>query len=495
MRPRTLLVLLAVVLGLGAFIWFYERALPGSEERERLAQRAVPGLEEAEVTAVVVEQGDRSVRLERVAPPGEEEAEGEGADGTEGDAEDAEDDPFGGPPAEWRIAAPQRWAGARADAAAVEGLVSALGALDKLRTLDDPDPGPLGLEPPRARVTLEVAGGEPYVVALGAEVPASRGVVLARPDRGEVHVVDGSIAADLLRDPGDWRDPQVFPVGRGDVRRVALRGGGGDVVLAADEGGFRVVEPFADRADRDAVEQLLAELVRLRADRFVDAPPAGEELGLDPPRGVVEVAAEGRLEPVRLEVGAEAADGSGTWLRLAGQTFTATTQAPAALARPASDWRSRRLAALEAFRVDRVAVSGPGGTTVLERTGSDWTRDGERIPYTPVSDLLYAMTEARAERIEPGAPSGAPSLAFTLTAGAGGGDAAEVSETIELRPPRGGLVPAAVSGRPATLLLPAAAADEIRAALDRVREAEPLGPPPGDEVPEGVELDREEGGG
>ena len=33
MRPRTLLILLVLVLGLGAFIWFYERELPSSEER------------------------------------------------------------------------------------------------------------------------------------------------------------------------------------------------------------------------------------------------------------------------------------------------------------------------------------------------------------------------------------------------------------------------------------------------------------------------------
>jgi len=502
-RPRTLLVLLAVVLALGAFIWFYERELPGSEEREELAKRAVPGLEDAEVTAIVVEQGERRVRLERVAPANEDGAEDAAGEGRGDDEDDAgDDDPFGGPPAEWRIAAPERWAGARADAGAVEALVSALGSLDKLRTLDDPDPGALGLDPPRARVTLEVAEGEPYVVALGAEVPASRGVVLARPDRGEVHVVDESVATDLLREPGDWRDRQVFPVGRGDVRRVTLRGDGPTVVLAAapaaagapgGEDAFRVVEPFADRADRDAVERLLADLVRLRADRFVDEPPADEDLGLDPPRGVIEVAAEGRAEPVRLEVGAEAADGSGTYLRLAGQTFTAAGEAPAALARPPAEWRSPRLAALEPFRIDRVVASGPGGETVLERTGSDWTRDGERIPYTPVSDLVYALTEATAERIEPGPPAGDPTLAFTLTAGSDAG-AAAVDETIQLHPARGGLVPAAVSGRPVTLLLPASTADELRAALDEVRTADPLGPPPGDEVPEGIEIEREEGG-
>ena len=41
MKPRTLLVLLALVVGLGAFVWFFEREQPGSEEREKLANRVL----------------------------------------------------------------------------------------------------------------------------------------------------------------------------------------------------------------------------------------------------------------------------------------------------------------------------------------------------------------------------------------------------------------------------------------------------------------------
>jgi hypothetical protein len=57
MRGRTLLVLLAVVLALGAYIRFYERDLPGSEEREAQARRLSPGLEVDAVPAFEVESG------------------------------------------------------------------------------------------------------------------------------------------------------------------------------------------------------------------------------------------------------------------------------------------------------------------------------------------------------------------------------------------------------------------------------------------------------
>ena len=44
MRPRTLLVLLALVVGIGAFVYFYERELPSSDERAERAKRVLPGL-------------------------------------------------------------------------------------------------------------------------------------------------------------------------------------------------------------------------------------------------------------------------------------------------------------------------------------------------------------------------------------------------------------------------------------------------------------------
>ncbi|HEX2163878.1 MAG TPA: DUF4340 domain-containing protein, partial [Thermoanaerobaculia bacterium] len=266
MRPRSLLVLLAVVLALGAFVWFFERELPGSEEREEMAKLLLPRLETGEVTALAVEHGGDTVRLERVETAGEAETaedEAEAADAAAGEL--PADVP---PPAEWRIAAPERFAGARADRVAVESLVSALAALEKSRTLDDFDRAALGLDPPRARVTLERAEGEPIVLAVGADLPASSDMVVLREDRGEAHVVDRAILHDLTRAAGDWRARETFPGERDDVERVRLAGAGGEVVLERAGGGFRLTRPVADAADPAAVDELLGALTRLAAERF-----------------------------------------------------------------------------------------------------------------------------------------------------------------------------------------------------------------------------------
>jgi hypothetical protein len=517
-KPRTLLVLLVLVAGLGAFIWFYERELPGSEERAEQAKRVFRGLEADEVAALVVEHGGERVRLERVPAPdaGDEEAE-DGEDGAGEDGEDGEDAaepfPLPEPEPEWRIAEPAALAGARADRFAVDRLLDSLTTLEKSRTLEDADRAEAGLDEPRARVTIVREGGEETTLEIGAEVPASTSALAALAGAPEVYVVGGGIVHDLDRAPGDWRDREILAVRRDEIERLTLAPAGGERIVLARRGGeeYWLDEPLVDRADATAVDQLVTDLGAVRAREFVDAP--GEDLaayGLDAPRGAIEIAAGGG-EPLRLEIGGEAG-GMGWYGRAGGQVFAADGQLPEALAKAPADWQSRALSARRLYQIDRVDVVAPGAEPlVLEREGPDWKRGGEAIPYTPVSDFLFAVTDARAERLARRDAAravgdlGAPALTITLAGGAEGeGDAAAGSETITLYPPAaGGEVPAAVTGRDFALYLAPAAAETLRQSLERLREAEPLPPPEpaegedgedGEDGADDLEVEVEEGG-
>ena len=68
MRGRSLAVMAALVLALGAFIWLYERDLPTTAERETHGKRVFGDLEADDVRGVTLEQGGRTVRLVREAP-------------------------------------------------------------------------------------------------------------------------------------------------------------------------------------------------------------------------------------------------------------------------------------------------------------------------------------------------------------------------------------------------------------------------------------------
>ncbi len=489
MRPRTLLALLVAVLALAAFVAFYERDLPGSEAREAAAKKVLPGVASDDVTAVTIEQGEQRVRIERAA--GDDAAQGAAA------AADGAAAPPAGVAGDWRLTAPAELAGDRADGAAVAALVDRLVALEKSRQLLDARPEDVGLAPPRARVVLERRDGDPVELAVGADVPASDAMVLARRDTGATYLVDRAVFGDLGKPPGEWRSHDVFTADRESIRRVTLTGNGSEVVLERRDGGFWLAQPFDDRADADAVDRLLTDLVGLRVDHFLDppAPPAGA-LDLEPPRTVVTADVEGGGEPLRVEIGAPAEGGAGgNYYRVGDQLFVAQSDLPGEALRPAPEWQSKALLAHELYEVEGLAVTGGGEPLHLERSGTDWKRNGKVISYTPVSDLLFALSETRADEVAPraGTPPGKPALTFELTTRQGAGEgASSARETVTLFPPRGGHVPATVSGRAVTLLLPADALDTLRTDLAHVREAKPI-TPPADDVPPGVGVERDSG--
>ncbi|HVT16238.1 MAG TPA: DUF4340 domain-containing protein [Thermoanaerobaculia bacterium] len=529
MRPRTLLVLLGLVLACAAFIQFYERKLPSSTERTARAKKVLE-LDKDQVRGVTIAAGPTEVRLERVSPgagqgPGASDQAGQGPGASDKTAEKS------APPAaekapseiEWRIVKP---IAARADTAAVDRLLEALAGLEKTRTMEKVSPAAVGLDRPQAVVRLATLdpktrrGGE-TVLQLGAEVPTGGSLIAAIAGKPEAYVVSDSILGDLRKPPGDWRDRRIFHGDRDRIERIALAAGGGPKVLLARRGDrFWIESPIADRADRDQVEKLLTDLTGLSAERFVDgpAPPAGQ-LGLDPPRAVVEAVLARQAQPLRIELGAShpgppqgappagenAASpdppdsGAGsppsllTYARASGTLFETRTPLAEAAARPPSSWRSPSLSGLEVHQIDAATVRGAGAPPItLTRSGTDWKRNAATISYLPVSDLLFAVTDAKADRLlapdEARALAAAlarpPLLAFELKAGAAG------NETLTLYPPLAApagkaapgdtpataRVPARASGRDVVLLLPESKLKDIQDKLAAVRTAAPLAP-------------------
>jgi hypothetical protein len=486
-KPKTLLVLTAVVAALVAFIWFVERDLPSSEERAERANRVLP-VEPDEVAAVAIEWGGETVRLERrAAEVGEE-------------VEDGEEAPEAPATSEWRLTEPYA---ARADRTQVETLLDALTGLRKSRTLEEVERAEVGLEAPRGGVTLTTADGELRLL-VGAGVPGSDNVIVALVGEvgedgdgdGEAWVTSGSFLGQLEREPSEWRSREVVSAAREDVERVRLRGSGEaavPVVMARRGERFHLEEPFEDPVSSDAAERLLADLVTLQARRFLDGDPrdphSDAELGLAPPRGTVDAELAGGGS-VRVELGAPVEDPSGepgapdfpvsqsaVYARVGELRFEAVTGLSEAVARPAGEWRSPSWTAFRSFEVDRLEIDEPGEPPlVLVRAGVDWTRGEETIPYTAASDLLFALTEAEGA-VADVEVSEEPLLTVRLATEEGD------EETLTVYPavpgpgesPEGWdeVHPARSSARSSDLLLPGSVVTDLLDALAQVRSAEP----------------------
>ncbi len=252
--------------------------------------------------------------------------------------------------------------------------------------------------------------------------------------------------------------------------------------------GFRIESPALpepDWADHDLVEGLFADLSGLTADRFHDGSQDLKELGLDPPRGSVEVAVAG-APPVKIDLGGPVTGGAtppgqpsgeASYARSGGALFEVRTRLGEAVHRPAADWRSLKLSKFEVHQVDSATIQGGEGPPVhLSRAGTDWKRDATVISFLPVSDLLLAVTSAKAEHLlspreaqAQGMASWKPALTVELRTKDAG------TETITLYPPAAGGAPARVAGRDTVLVLPAEALQKIQDRLKDVRTARGVG--------------------
>ncbi len=481
MKPRTLLILLALVAGLGAFIWFYERELPSSEERAENAKKVLQ-IEKDDVQKVTIKAPSGEVVLERVveAKDGKDEKDQEDETEETDEAEEASEE-LGEPAAEWRIVQPLQ---AHADAFAVDGLLDSLVSLEKSRTLEDVDPKATGLDTPRATVRLDTKEGE-KTLQLGAAVPTGGQLIAALAGRKDAYVVSDAVFSQLDRDPGSWRDKQLFRAGRDAIARISLVSGGQRIVLAQEKDRFRIEAPFRDRADRDRIDDLYADLSGLVVESFVDAPRPPAELGLAPPQAVVEVSFR-KGAPVRIELGGPV-DGAApeppmdpaappqaglVYGRIGSQVFEARTPLAEAAARPPAEWRALGVAAFEVHEVDAATVKDGKGELRLTRAGTDWKRGDETISYVSVSDLLFAVTDAKADRLltpQEAAGLGASLARPVVTIDLDAKDAGK--ETLMLYPPVAAGTPARVSGRDVVLLLPGGKLKEVQDRIADVRKA------------------------
>ncbi len=483
MRPRSLLVLTVLVLGLGAFVWFYERKLPSTEEAKAQEKKVLAGIESDQVREVTIARDGSTVRLLR---------EGVAGAGEETKADEAPP-ALAGSVAEWRLESSGAGArlAARADRSAVEGLLSSLLALEKERTFAKADRTQYGLAPPAAQVTLTTAKGK-SVLEVGRELPGTEQRAVSLAGSPAVQVVANSFWSDLVRPAGEWRSKELFPGTREDVERVSLQHDGTKVLLARRGDEPWLEAPLVDRADQERFDQLVDALTGLQAVEFLDqppAPPAG--LGLEPPQEVVEVVRKGQSRPFRLELGngtpqtaTTPAAGSGPgeaeqtprYARADGQLVT--IKAPPldeAATRPPQEWRARGWTSFAVWEVDKVEVKDAQGALTLTRADSDWKRGNVKIFYGAVSDFLSALSDAKASRVldaadAKGMTGGAPMLTVTLTGSGGKG------QTLTLWPsqPAGAGAPARTSGRDAVLLLPAAVPGDLAQKLSAIRKAEPL---------------------
>jgi len=396
-RGRSTLLLLAVALGLGAYIWFVEMKRDPSDD-EPPKDRVFTGLDAANITLLTVRASN-------------------------GDVTTLERQDVG-----WRMTAP---VAARADAPEVSGVTSNLASLDISRVVDEApaDLAPFGLAEPRLSIAFTTETGQQTLLV--GERTATGGDLYAKLEgQSRVFLIPSWLESSLDRTTFQFRDKSIVELDRTKVERLSIIGVPGTIELQRDGDRWRLLQPLKARADAGAVDTLLTRLASGEMQAIVAEEPATLDVyGLRPPKTTVTAAGGGAtLAQVLIgsdsdETAVHARDGSRPMV------FTVDTTLAADLQRPVDAYRSKSLFDSEATSAARIRVTRGDATRVFERmTGSDaaaapaWRQTEPRAdaPADRLSEFASRLQTVRAESWEARLPTGATPLATISVEGSAG---------------------------------------------------------------------------
>jgi len=251
-KIRNTVILLAVALAIGAYIYFFERKAPTTDEARGLRERVLK-IKSDDVEKIRLTKGETSIICEK------------NVDGT------------------WKMTHPLK---VKADSSRVRGIISRAESLKKEREIDlEPgDSEKFGLDKPRAKLGLW-HGDTVTELAIGGETPLGGNAYLAVKGDPKACIVSGSFLGDVDKGVDDLRDRTIIDVAVPGVNRLKVSIDGQEIEAVKEGDHWKLVTPVKDRADDDKAKGMLDKLKSLRALEFVaDEPSELEAYGLSPPQ-------------------------------------------------------------------------------------------------------------------------------------------------------------------------------------------------------------------
>jgi Domain of unknown function (DUF4340) len=398
-------VAVAVLAGLGAYIYFVESKREDKPEKNK---EKVFKLEKAKVKELELQNAGESVRLVK-----------EGND--------------------WKLTAPTP---APADSGTVDSVLSSLESLeiDEEVTATPTSLKDFGLEQPKQTVKVVQDGAkEPLQLLVGDKLPDSSGVYAKLPTAARVFTLPSFGVSSLEKKPFDFRDRDLLHVKRDDVRTLEVSGPeGGYALIKDDKGEWAFTKPLQTKAGRWSVDGLVGTIEGLRMES-VAAEDAKDPkpFGLDKPaRTVTLVSKDGATKT--LEIGKSAGEKKYN-ARLAGSGLVAVVPGAIVddLAKGMKELRAKRLLEVatyetEGFDVEEGAVKKVyAKSKEKDKDGletSKWKRtapEAKDLETTKVEDALFKLGGVEVQDFvdAPKAPAAygldAPVMKVTLRAGAG----------------------------------------------------------------------------
>ena len=261
MQRRNTLILAALLIVLGAYVYFFE-IRPGDKPKgDRLIN-----FKPDEVASILLTYPKLEIQLQKDS---------------------------GG---KWKLTQPLQ---AAADGSTVGGLLAALSAGTIQRTLEKKpsaeDLKSFGLDRPAAKVSLTLTSGITLPgLIVGAPTPLGNSAYVQRSGDPTVYLTDASLALGLQKKSDDFRDRQILSFPLESAAKLTIQTGKESVVLIKGEKGeWQPAPPVKGIIDGRAVVEYLVAIGGIAAKAFVDNQAKDlKRYGLDP--APVKVAVAGK---------------------------------------------------------------------------------------------------------------------------------------------------------------------------------------------------------
>ena len=444
MRNKNLIILAAVVLAVGAYIFFFERHQPTSEEARDRAEKVLPDFDRDAVTSIEIEGGSGRVRLEKIGE-------------------------------EWRLREPLDYP---ADTSKVSSTLTSLANLETDRRLgaDDLDPAAYGLDEPDLSVEMRTAEDEVIRLVIGDEMPLGSKRALRLGEGGEIVLASGWFVNDLDREVDEWRSREVVDVSADQVASIDIGAGADHIKAVRVNDEWKLLRPLEDLADPDHLGALFSDLDSLRIEEFLDDEASPAELGLDAPEYEILLVRSDGHEPLRLDLGITREGEAGTEVacrRGDSEYFWALDRVRTRLSKAPVLWRAKKVGAFDTWDAAGLVMGRGEATVRLERESGMWrfADDGAEVDQGAIQDRLSKLAGLEATDFDLVAPLTAEMgrIGVALPAGDEDPEAPTLSFTFFEPLIEGGRAMVRVSGRETVMGVDAAAVEAILGDLEGLR--------------------------
>lgn len=441
---RSLLVLVLVLGGLGAYIYFVESKKPEGGAAD--ARPKVFSVEADKIAEISVKAAGGEKTVLRKAG------------------------------SEWEIAEPEKM---RADAGEVSNITTNIATLENWRVVDEKpkDLQQYGLADPRIDVAFKTSSDKGFKHILLGDKTATGGDLYAKVgDDPKVFLVAGFIEGNFNKTPFDLRDKTALKFERDKVDRLEVKAGTENLQLAMANGEWSLVKPIQAPADFGTVESMVGRLQSAQMKSIAAQEPGDlKEYGLDKPE-VTAVLGMGSSQATLL-VGKKA-DESTVYAKDGSRpvVFTVESSIVDELKKPADQIRKKDLFASRSYNATGAEVVRGAEVVAFEKVkaqGKDatdkWRESrpaAKDVDASKVETLLTKITNLRAQSwVDAKTKTGleAPALVVTIKFDEGKREEKVVFGRA------GADVYASVTGQPGAAKVDATEFDDAVRALDAVK--------------------------